>query len=328
MDKQDCLSRIIIEGFRSVKKCNIELKKINVLIGGNGVGKSNLLSALSFLQDVNKHLKRTINSEDVRTLLYTGREKADKISVKAFFGDNSYGFDLVPTEESVVFSDEYVGSSSTIDGILTKQNYQVYHFSDTANIGNNSNNNTCLSCNADNLAAFLCCLNKQYIKQYNDIVETICLIAPYFDGFVFTSDINNSDLTVMKWKQNNSDNIFNLSQLSDGTLRFICLATLLLQPTELQPPTIIIDEPELSLHPSAITVLAAIIKSVSMNRQIILSTQSVDLMNEFQSEDIIVVENGDDGTVFSRLNSEQLASWLDEYSLGDLWLKNVLGGRP
>ena len=106
----------------------------------------------------------------------------------------------------------------------------------------------------------------------------------------------------------------------------ICLTTLLMQPEP--PSTIIIDEPELGLHPFAIEKLAAMLKSASLNAQIIISTQSVNLLNHFDAEDIIVVERGEGQSIFRRLDSEDLADWLSDYSLSDLWDKNVLGGRP
>ena len=111
-------------------------------------------------------------------------------------------------------------------------------------------------------------------------------------------------------------------------MRFICLATLLLQPHELQPATIIVDEPELGLHPYAITIFAEMVKQLSDEKQIIISTQSVELLNEFEADDVIVVDRSENGSVFKRLDSEELEMWLEEdYSLGDLWKKNILGGR-
>ena len=133
----------------------------------------------------------------------------------------------------------------------------------------------------------------------------------------------------LEWKDKNSDIPFIASQLSDGTLRFICLTTLLLQPFSLMPETILIDEPELGLHPYAISLLASLIKKASVRKQIIVSTQSVELLNEFEAKDVIVVNHQDNQSVFSRLDYEQLQVWLDEdYSLGDLWKRNILGGRP
>ena len=121
---------------------------------------------------------------------------------------------------------------------------------------------------------------------------------------------------------------FNASQLSDGTLRFICLTALLLQPAELQPATMIIDEPELGLHPYAITLLTEMIHQVSLNRQVIVSTQSVELLNGFEPQDIIVVDRNHNGSEFRRLDADALEFWLKEdYALGDLWKMNLIGGR-
>jgi predicted ATPase len=116
--------------------------------------------------------------------------------------------------------------------------------------------------------------------------------------------------------------------LSDGTLRFICLATLLLQPSGLQPDTILVDEPELGLHPYALVVLASLLQQASEKKQIIVSTQSVELVNQLTPGDVIVTERHDGASVFHRLDAERLKEWLEEYSLGELWKMNVVGGRP
>lgn len=132
----------------------------------------------------------------------------------------------------------------------------------------------------------------------------------------------------LKWHQRGSEDVFNASQLSDGTLRFICLTTLMLQPSELQPETIIVDEPELGLHPYAITVFAEMVKQISMEKQVIISTQSAELLNEFDVQDVMVVDRDDKGSQFKRLNEEELRVWLEnDYALEDLWQKNLLGGR-
>ena len=139
----------------------------------------------------------------------------------------------------------------------------------------------------------------------------------------------NETQIILEWKDINSEVPFLGAQLSDGTLRFICLATLLLQPRELMPETILIDEPELGLHPYAISLLAALIKKASVEKQIIISTQSVELVNEFSANDIIVVNHHDDHSEFERLDADKLQTWLeDDYTLGDLWKSNIIGGRP
>ena len=181
---------------------------------------------------------------------------------------------------------------------------------------------------AANLAAFLYRLKNFFKSSYDEIVETIRLVAPYFDDFVLEPQEGNEEQIVLRWCQTGCEDVFNASQLSDGTLRFICLATLLLQPHELQPATIIVDEPELGLHPYVITIFSEIVRQLSNEKQIMISTQSVELLNEFDAEDVIVVDRGNTGSEFSRLDPEQLKLWLDgDYTLGDLWKKNVLKSR-
>lgn len=360
--QKDQLSRIKISGFKSIKDCDIEFNKINVLIGNNGSGKSNFISAFSLLQDIlAKNLQVVVARSGVNALLYKGRKVTDEIAFEVFFGHNSYGFSLVPTDDNrLIFQREFfgyygdytnqstvarghseseweTGTDNYINGyvvpVLAKQNWKVYHFHDTGKSArvkqeHNISNNKALMFDAANLAAFLYRLKTYYRNNYESIVRVVRLIAPYFADFVLEPQEGNREQIILKWRQNDCDDIFNASQFSDGTLRFACLATLLLQPAELQPATIIIDEPELGLHPYAITILAELAKQVSANKQIIISTQSVELLNEFDVEDVIVVNRSEDGSRFSRLDEEELQIWLDEdYALGELWKKNILGGR-
>lgn len=356
------LSQIIIKGFKSIKQCDIKFGKTNVLIGCNGAGKSNFISAFSLLQDILlKNLQLSVARAGLNSMLYLGRKHTDEIYFEAFFGNNSYGFDLTTTDDNrLIFKKEFFcyygpfvnesniarghsesqwdrGVNNNIDSyvipILEKQNWRVYHFHDTGRSSkikqeHNVSNNKLLMPDAGNLAAFLYRLKNSYTKSYNEIIKTIQLIAPYFSDFVLEPEELNPEHIILKWSQKGCDDVFNASQLSDGTLRFICLATLLLQPEELRPATIILDEPELGLHPFAITILSELIKGLSDETQAIISTQSVELLNEFDVEDIIVVDRGENGSEFKRLNRDELIEWLDEdYSLGELWQKNLLGGR-
>jgi predicted ATPase len=151
-------------------------------------------------------------------------------------------------------------------------------------------------------------------------------IAPFFDRFDLAPDQLNKAQIELRWLDRGSDIPFNAYHLSDGTLRFIALATLLLQPN--LPKTIIIDEPELGLHPAAINKLAGLIMKASAQSQIIISTQSVGLVDNFEPADIITVDRQDNQSVFHRHQKADLVHWLDTYSMGDLWNKNVIGGRP
>lgn len=132
----------------------------------------------------------------------------------------------------------------------------------------------------------------------------------------------------MEWRHKNSDQYFDASSLSDGTLRFIALATLFLQPEQFRSSVILVDEPELGLHPYAIEMLAALIRQASVKTQVIVATQSSLLLDHFAPDDVLVANRVDGGTQLTRLRTEQLAAWLEDYSLGQLWEKNEFGGRP
>jgi predicted ATPase len=179
-----------------------------------------------------------------------------------------------------------------------------------------------------NLAAFLYLLKQKYPNAYGLIRGSIQRVAPFFDDFRLRPDPLNEETIRLAWKHRNSDKYFGISALSDGSLRFIALATLFLQPNELRPSVIIVDEPELGLHPAAITILASLMKQASPEAQVIVSTQSALLLDHFRPENVLVAERIGGSTHLRRLESSSLHEWLEDYSLGQLWEKNELGGRP
>lgn len=138
----------------------------------------------------------------------------------------------------------------------------------------------------------------------------------------------NDDMIRLEWKHIGTDTYFDVSSLSDGTLRFMAVATLLLQPAELLPSVILLDEPELGLHPFAVTMFCSLVKSVSIKAQVIVATQSPLVLDHFEPEDVLVAERRDGASTFTKLITKSLGVWLADYSLGQLWEKNELGGRP
>jgi predicted ATPase len=207
----------------------------------------------------------------------------------------------------------------------------VYHFHDTSDTSPakqmaDVDDNRFFRFNAANLPAYLYWLQEKHPVQFRHIEEHIRLVAPFFEKFVLAPSKLNDKKIKLEWQQKGSDAYFDAYSLSDGTLRFICLATLLLQP---EPPTLILlDEPKLGLHPFAIRILAEMLQVVSERVQVILATQSVTLLNNFSPQHIIVAENDGSKSTFNRLDVEKLQGWLDDFSVGELWEKNVLGGRP
>lgn len=213
--------------------------------------------------------------------------------------------------------------------------FAYYHFHDTSpeapiKQGCALKDDRSLRQDGGNLAAFLHLLKTAHRNHYERIRDTVRLAAPFFDDFVLEPDALNAETIHLEWRERGSDMPFFAHHLSDGTLRFIALTTVLLRP-ELpnNPHTILIDEPELGLHPYAITLLAAMMRAASKSAQLVVSTQSVTLLDALaEPEEVIVVERAGGQSTFQRLDPAALESWLGEYSLGELWEKNVLGGRP
>jgi len=150
-------------------------------------------------------------------------------------------------------------------------------------------------------------------------------MAPFIEDFVLEPDYSGKNIR-LGWKEYDKDFEFSADQLSDGTLRAIALTTLLLQPN--LPNLICIDEPELGLHPNAINVLADLLKKASTKAQIIVSTQSPALIDNFEMENIIVSDRINGSSQFRRLQEKEYENWLEEYSLSQLWESNLIGGKP
>lgn len=354
---------LTVTGYKSIRELrDFPLTNLNVLIGANGAGKSNFISLFRLLNEMyEQQLQVFIQKQGgPDALLHFGRQTTDRLHAEFYFDRNGYKFDLIPTNDNrLIFEKEiswfggvlFPGTKSAtlatghdesklkdaqdpyspyVRGSVS--NWRVYHFHDTSENAKvkqpqASNLNLRLLHDAGNLAPYLRMLKSKHPKEYQRIVDAIRLVAPFFDDFVHRPD--DTEFMALEWTQKGKPDIpFRAHMLSDGTLRFICLATLLLQPTLLLPSTILIDEPELGLHPYAITILAEIFKQVAEYRQLIVSTQSVELINELSPEDIVVVDQQDSTSTFKRFTQVELAGWLEQYSMGELWKSNVLGGRP
>jgi predicted ATPase len=211
---------------------------------------------------------------------------------------------------------------------------QIFHFHDTSETAlirkhGYVEDDRFLRKDAGNLAAFLHGLKRRQGAYYRRIVEAIRQVAPFFDDFALVPRAETEGKSILlNWKDRDSEHLLGPHQLSDGTLRAMALITLLLQPDEELPPLIVLDEPEIGMHPYAIEVLASLIRGASVHRPLIVATQSVSLIDYFEPEDIVVVSRSDGQSRFERQNSQSLAAWLKEYAIGELWEKNMIGGTP
>lgn len=364
------LRHITIKGFKSIRELHeFEVQPLNILIGGNGAGKSNFIQAFKLLHAIEQQRLGVYSlQQSANKLLHYGQKHTDAIELEVVFGapnrpyfENIYRARLVPAQDDrLIFDeeraffhnkkqyqhpyDEPLGtghSESQLDstkvGRRVKQamsGWRVYHFHDTGDASpmkraHDLHDNRFLATDGSNLAAFLYLLQEKYPTHFQQIEQVTRLAMPFFDKFVLQPQRLAEDKIRLEWRDKSAfDTTFNAHDLSDGTLRFIALATLLLQPDDTRSTVILIDEPELGLHPYAIVLLAELLVDASRRTQVIVSTQSVPLVNQFSPEAVIVVDRREKQSTFQRLDPDALSHWLDDFGVGDLWEKNIIGGRP
>lgn len=367
------LDRITLKGFKSIREIvDFKLTQINVLVGANGAGKSNLVDFFRMLRAMAdggfRDFIRIHGGGD--GFLFNGPKETREIHASLAFADNEYRFTLKPTADGrLVFSEEATRwtradhvkygdwrpheggresnlkywkgrrsprntSAPSIEGHVYESvsGWTVYHFHDTSATA--PMRRSCsvrqtgrLWPDAGNLAALLLWMRDKHEDRYTRICDSIRLVAPFLDEFVLDPKESGQDENVLlEWRQPGNPFKFAPWHLSDGTLRFICLATALLQP---QPPSlVIIDEPELGQHPVAIGVLAALLHETALRTQLLICTQSPLLLDHFDPEHLVIVERRDDASVFRRLDAGALEQWLEDYSLGELTRRDIIETGP
>lgn len=364
----NALDSITIQGFKSIASVEkLGLGPINVVIGANGSGKSNFIGVFAFLHAIREgRLREYVTAAGgAEKVLHFGSKTTKEVNLHLSFqgGTDRYDLKLAPTADDGLFPSSeivFVGYETYPDplpqslqrwqegreaGISNPRGqvwkwvrnhlggWRIYHLHDTSSSSPmrktaRVDDNEFLRADGANLAAFLYFLGEKHIESYGLIQRAVQRVAPFFDDFRLQPLRLKPDDIRLEWRHKSSDQYFDASSLSDGTLRFIALATLFLQPEQFRPSVILVDEPELGLHPYAIEMLASLIRQASVNTQVIVATQSSLLLDHFSPEDVLVADRVDGGTQLTRLKSEELAAWLEDYSLGQLWEKNEFGGRP
>ncbi|HUY33372.1 MAG TPA: AAA family ATPase [Pirellulales bacterium] len=366
MPKLDSITIKGFKSIASIEK--LDLGPINVVIGPNGSGKSNFIGAFSFLHTIREGRLQdyVVKAGGADKVLHFGSKVTGVLHLHISFqgGRNQYEIELQPTDldelvphsemayywDKVRYPDgplgEGIARAGKEGGISASKQpkiasyvrshldrWRLYHFHDTSSTSPmkktaDVDDNDYLRSDGSNLAAFLYYLGKKHESSYSLIRRTVRRVTPFFDDFSLEPQKLNPDKIRLEWRHKGSDAYFDASSLSDGTLRFIALATLFLQPDDYRPSVILLDEPELGLHPYAVTMLASLVKQAALKTQVIVSTQSPLLLDHFQPEDVLVADRVHGGTQLTRLESTRLATWLEDYSLGQLWEKNEIGGRP
>ena len=226
----------------------------------------------------------------------------------------------------------YVGHAQPASAIVDLlRNSGVYQFHDTSDRSDfkklwDAEDKARLRGNGGNLAAILHRLDREETRRYELICRHIGRILPGFDRF----DIDEIyGKVLLRWRAKWTGKTFGAHLTSDGSLRFFALVTLLNLPPEMLPDVLLLDEPELGLHPTAVSLVGGMIKSLSVDRQIIVATQSPLLVDTFELDEIFVLDLKDGRTNIRKLNPAEYQVWLEDgYSTGQLWWKNVFGGYP
>ena len=337
------------------------------MIGANGSGKSNFIETFSLLNAIQNgrlqyYVKRAGGADNI---LHFGANQTNSMSILVSFEDQRYQYmielqrdqlDSIFPSREVIYSwneeqqeeacDELMNGISMeakiCDSGLTGppryiqkhlEQWKVHHFLGTevsSPIKNHCDiiDNLYLRHDGSNLAAILYLYRKHYHNSYHKIRKTIHLVTPFIDDFILRPMASNKEKIRLEWRHKDRDGCFDRSSLSDSSFRFIALATLLLQPSEKRPSVILLDEPESGLHPYALSILASLVRYVSVETQVILATQSSLLLDHFEPSEVIVASRVNGATELTRLDECGLESWLQDYTLGELWRKNEIGGRP
>lgn len=364
------LKTLTIRGFKSIPfqhPLKLEFGKINILLGANGAGKSNIISFFRLLENMMRgSLQRYIAQQGSnQKFLYYGPKYTPEIAAELSF-EAPAAYDEYTFKLTAALPDRLIISSEIIEwkkdagpqegqAILrsdfsesalsrTAEDYagdigkllracKVYRFSDSSDsapmrLSTAVDSAHYLQSEGNNLAAFLYYLKNHYADSFRRITDYVRDVVPQFRDF-YLEPVNG--YISLKWTDNSpNDYILSVDQFSDGSIRFIALATLLLQPVETMPLLIIIDEPELGLHPYAIDQLNQMIKDASHHAQILVATQSTAIVDGFSADDVTVIEFDPEiqGTRARKLSSADYDEWLREYTLSELWNKNIIGGRP
>ena len=360
------LESLTVRGFLSIRDQTLNLARLNVLIGANGSGKSNLFQVFHLLRHIvsGRLQPYTGIKGGASRLLYQGTRPATALEIELTVRDDhrvgGYSLRLIPADDdTLVFDQETVTCHNTRESCTPVENplgsghtesrleeadsrfsrwlqseldrsliHRFHNTGPTSRIRQPSSiaNNQDLQHDGGNLGAFLYFLERNHPRCFKRIERAVHHIAPFFERFVLQPARLNPDIIQLEWKEIHHDGLFSAAALPDGLLRFVCLTTVLNQPKP--PPLLILDEPEPGLHPAAVVYWAELLRERSQQCQILAATQSVNLINQLEPGDVWVVDRYDGESSFKHLAGESLEPWLESYAVGDLWEKNVIGGRP
>ena len=372
------LSEIRISGLKSIKDASVQLGPINILVGPNGGGKTNLLTALRMLGEIRDQRLAAFVAEHggASNMLHYGPKTTPAMSI---------GFDLLADDgerlkydatlchshgDRLLFGEEEVSDKDSSacwsrwmnagpcpphesaflrdhEPLARRPGYvaadfirgiQYYHFHDTSLSSPMRTN--CSQADAQrlrwdgsNLAVWLYwiskCKDESHVANWTYFTGLVRMVAPFVDELIprlVVPHMGEASAIRLYWRDKLGYQ-FDVNELSDGTLRAIAVFAALVQPYNVRPTLVVLDEPELGMHPSAIGLLGELIRSSSARSQVVVATQSSSLIDHFEPGEVLITEQFGGLSRFGRLELGELRDWLEEYSLSQLYDMNVLGGR-
>ena len=346
----------------------IELQPLNIIIGQNASGKSNLVDVLKLLRSLpqDKGLATFISKNGgVNEWFWKGRHTDNYAEIKIYYKGKplqiSYKIQITedPFDSRVSIFNETVISEKTgkilierdtlneesflgfsyrqqkdelvfprfelrhfFNALVTYTDLQTNRASEIRRPQIPDAPNDFLEESGSNLALVLNDLEHRG-NEKDKIVENLKKFNPQIKDYSVRILGGTVQLFI---REEGLEKPISAMRLSDGTLRYLCLLAILCHPEP--PPLICIEEPETGLHPDILPTIAELMKEASQRTQLIVTTHSDILVSAFSDmpEAVLVCEKDEDGTHFERLEAERLKVWLEEYTLGEAWLRGAIGG--
>lgn len=359
MRNKTLIKKLKLQNFLSYQKEEIELQSLNVLIGTNGSGKSNLIEAFRLLKAIPTDLMLPIRQGGgVNEFLWKGKNSVVPTATLGVVLNNTeqdfyYELNFSSANQKLEILKEVIGNtevnkeerlsleqSVVAKGLLNSNliNQELFYlknqFSDIGfyrdwHLGQGSTLRKPqhtdlpehpLEEDGSNLGVVL--NNLQYQLHSQNILQQFKKFYPTAQELSIKIYGGTVQIFI---RENDFSQPIPAPRLSDGTLHYLFLMALLLDPNP--APLLCIEEPELGLHPDVLPTIAEILIEASQRTQLIVTTHSDILISALPPESVLVCERDNNGSNLSRLNPEQLKEWLENYTIGDLWLMGEIGGR-
>lgn len=321
-------TEIAIKNFRSISDSRISLASpATLLVGGNGVGKTNLLYGIEMLaRSIDGSFQETLQAEGgYDTNLYVGAER-EPLSFGISLGKDRYEVSAQKNPDGGIVLEESAPVPATVREFL--RNCRVYRFdTPVVAVGAVGSEPPVLASGGQNLVAVLGWMRENSRETYRALLREVRCVAPYVADFVLTGEDGNPDSQVLCWEHAETGRVFRCESLGAGVFKFVLLCAALMQP--FPPKLLLLDDPSIGLDSLTTSLLCMLMHDFEANGGIVLvSTQSSRFVDGFTVGEVLLVEHGGGkGTVVSQPCEDSLVGF-EDYNLGWLWESGILAPAP